>query len=253
MLGILGGGQLGRMIAVAAARLGLKVHVFNDDPHSPAFDVAARATTASFADTEALAEFRAGGCAVVTYEFENVPVPAAETVAAHAPLRPGVRALATAQDRLLEKRFVAELGIATAPFRAVDDAASLARALAEIGRPAVLKTRRFGYDGKGQAVIRDGGRPATPSPAIGGRARRSWRASCLRGGSVRGRGRAADGRSRPFDLGAANAARAASSPAPGSPPRSSARDRGVGAATFRRFGFARRSTMSACSRWSCSW
>src|SRR6056297_1656522 len=115
VLGILGGGQLGRMIAVEAARLGLKVHVLNDDPHSPAFDVASRATTASFADTEALAQF-ARGCAVVTYEFENVPVAAAETVAAHAPLRPGARALATAQDRLLEKRFVADLGIAVAPF-----------------------------------------------------------------------------------------------------------------------------------------
>lgn len=167
VLGILGGGQLGRMIAVAAARLGLQVHVLNDDPHSPAFAVAARATTASFADTEALAEF-ARGCAVVTYEFENVPVAAAETVAAHAPLRPGARALATAQDRLVEKRFVADLGIAVAPFRAVDDVAALARALDAIGRPAVLKTRRFGYDGKGQAVIRDGDDPAAAFAAIAG-------------------------------------------------------------------------------------
>lgn len=167
VLGILGGGQLGRMIAVEAARLGIDIHVFNDDPKSPAFHVAARTTTADFSDTEALAEF-AKGCAVVTYEFENVPVAAAEAVAAHALLRPGARALATAQDRLAEKRFVADLGIATAPFRAVDDAASLARALDEIGRPAVLKTRRFGYDGKGQAVIRPGDDPDAAFAAIGG-------------------------------------------------------------------------------------
>ncbi|GGK46328.1 5-(carboxyamino)imidazole ribonucleotide synthase [Salinarimonas ramus] len=155
VLGILGGGQLGRMIAVEAARLGLVVHVFNDDPRSPAFEVAARATHARFTDTEALAEF-AGGCAVVTYEFENVPVAAAEIVERHALLRPGARALATAQDRLVEKTFVADLGIPVAPFRAVDDLPSLEAALADLGRPAILKTRRFGYDGKGQVVIREG-------------------------------------------------------------------------------------------------
>ncbi|WP_372422208.1 5-(carboxyamino)imidazole ribonucleotide synthase [Salinarimonas chemoclinalis] len=166
VLGILGGGQLGRMIAAEAARLGLVVHVYNDAPASPAFDVAARTTTADFADGEALAEF-ARHCAVVTYEFENVPVSAAETVARWAPLRPGLAALATAQDRLAEKRFVADLGIPVAPFRAVDDVASLAAALAELGRPAILKTRRFGYDGKGQVVIRDGDDPAAAIAAIG--------------------------------------------------------------------------------------
>lgn len=166
VLGILGGGQLGRMIAVDAARLGLKTHVFNDDPASPAFDVAAYTTLAEFSDTLALARF-AQGCAVVTYEFENVPVAAAETVAALAPLRPGVRALATAQDRLVEKRFVSDLGIATAPFAAVEDETSLAAAIARIGRPAVLKTRRFGYDGKGQALIRDGDDVAAAFAAIG--------------------------------------------------------------------------------------
>lgn len=166
VLGILGGGQLGRMIAVEAARLGLVAHVYNDAPASPAFAVAARATHAGFADVEALAAF-ARGCAVVTYEFENVPVAAAETVARHAPLAPGVAALATAQDRLAEKRFVEGLGIPVAPFRAVDDEASLAAALADLGRPAILKTRRFGYDGKGQSTIRDGDDPAAAFAAVG--------------------------------------------------------------------------------------
>ncbi len=153
-LGILGGGQLGRMIAVAAARLGLKVHVFNDAPDSPAFEVAARFTCASFEDQGALEAF-ARSVDVVTYEFENVPREAAEAVAAVTPLRPGAAALATTQDRLREKRFVADLGIATAPFRAVDDLDGLAAAVETLGRPSVLKTRRFGYDGKGQVVIRE--------------------------------------------------------------------------------------------------
>lgn len=165
-IGILGGGQLGRLIALAAARLGLAAHVYSDDAHSPAFAVAARATHAPYDDEAALAAF-AASVAVVTYEFENVPARAAEIVARHAPLRPGARALATTQDRLAEKGFVAGLGLGTAPFRGVDDEAGLAAALAEIGAPAVLKTRRLGYDGKGQATIRPGDDPAAAFAAIG--------------------------------------------------------------------------------------
>jgi 5-(carboxyamino)imidazole ribonucleotide synthase len=152
-LGILGGGQLGRMIAQAAARLGLKVHVFNDDPDSPAFEVAGARTCASFEDRAALEAF-AQAVDVVTYEFENVPREAAEIVSAIKPLRPGALVLATTQDRLAEKRFLADLGLGLAPVRAVDDLASLEAAVAALGRPSVLKTRRFGYDGKGQVTIR---------------------------------------------------------------------------------------------------
>lgn len=165
-LGILGGGQLGRMIALAAARLGLKVHVYNDDPASPAFEVAALSTCAAFDDAAALEAF-ARSVDVVTYEFENVPSEAAALVARFAPLRPGAKALATAQDRLAEKSFVAGLGIGTAPFAAVDDLAGLEAAVARIGRPCVLKTRRFGYDGKGQVTIREGSDLAQAFDAIG--------------------------------------------------------------------------------------
>ena len=152
-LGIVGGGQLGRMIALAAASYGLKVHIFAPDADSPAFDVSAERTIAAYDDVAALTRF-AASVDVVTYEFENIPAEAAEALAAKAPLHPNAAALATTQDRLAEKSFVNGLGIETAPFRAVDTAADLARALAEIGRPAVLKTRRFGYDGKGQRMIR---------------------------------------------------------------------------------------------------
>lgn len=152
-LGIVGGGQLGRMIALAAANYGLKVHVFAPDADSPAFDVSAAHTVAAYDDVEALTRF-AASVDVVTYEFENIPAAAAEALAAKAPLHPNASALATTQDRLTEKTFINGLGIETAPFRAVDTADDLTRALAEIGRPAVLKTRRFGYDGKGQRMIR---------------------------------------------------------------------------------------------------
>ena len=150
-IGILGGGQLGRMLALAAARYGLRVHVFGED-ESPAFDVACRYTCADYEDEAALARFVAK-VDVVTYEFENVPLRTAEFVAARRPLHPNAHALAAAQDRIAEKTFVSGLGIKTAPFRAVSDAAELRSALAEIGGRAVLKTRRFGYDGKGQAMI----------------------------------------------------------------------------------------------------
>jgi 5-(carboxyamino)imidazole ribonucleotide synthase len=154
-IGILGGGQLGRMLAMAAADLGLKAHIYSPDKDSPAFDVAAHFTIAEFEDESALARF-AETVDVVTYEFENVPARTAEVLADRKPVRPGASALAASQDRLVEKEFLTSLGIKTAPYAAVDDAGALPRAVAQIGRPAILKTRRFGYDGKGQAMIRDG-------------------------------------------------------------------------------------------------
>jgi 5-(carboxyamino)imidazole ribonucleotide synthase len=153
-IGILGGGQLGRMLAQAAARLGLKCHVFAPAPDSPAFDVVHRVTRADYADMQALDRF-ADQVDVITYEFENVPAETAAFLAARIPVLPKPDVLATTQDRLAEKTFVAGLGIGTARYEPVGSAAELAAALERIGRPAVLKTRRFGYDGSGQATIRD--------------------------------------------------------------------------------------------------
>ncbi|MEE7439008.1 5-(carboxyamino)imidazole ribonucleotide synthase [Methylobacterium sp. UNC300MFChir4.1] len=154
ILGIVGGGQLGRMIALAAADYGLKAHVYAPDADSPAFDVAARTTCAAYDDAAALADF-ARGVDVVTYEFENIPHATADVLARHAVLHPNARALSTTQDRLSEKEFINGLGIPTAPFRAVDTPDDLDRAIEVIGLPAVLKTRRFGYDGKGQRMLRE--------------------------------------------------------------------------------------------------
>ena len=152
-IGILGGGQLGRMLALAAAKLGVRCHIFSPDPQSPAFDVARRVSIADYTDTEALDRF-AAEVDVVTYEFENIPADTARFLAARRPVLPDPAVLARTQDRLAEKTFLVERGIATAPFAAVESLAELERALVRIGRPAVLKTRRFGYDGKGQAAIR---------------------------------------------------------------------------------------------------
>ena len=158
-IGILGGGQLGRMMAFAAARLGYRVHIFAPEADSIAAEVCSRFTCADFTDTAALARF-AADCAVVTYEFENVPV-APLAALGDVPLLPHPRALETAQDRLSEKTFVTGLGGQPAPFMAVDSAQDLARAMAEIGTPGILKTRRDGYDGKGQWRI------MTPADAQG--------------------------------------------------------------------------------------
>ncbi|MFN3868879.1 MAG: 5-(carboxyamino)imidazole ribonucleotide synthase [Hyphomicrobiaceae bacterium] len=147
-IGILGSGQLGRMLATAAARLGLKCHIYCDSS-GPAFDVAAAKTLGSFTDLERIAAF-AASVDVVTYEFENVPKAAVEAAARVCPVRPGVRAIDVAQDRLAEKQFISGVGIPVAPFAAVDDEASLVSAAAVLGLPAILKTRRLGYDGKGQ-------------------------------------------------------------------------------------------------------
>jgi 5-(carboxyamino)imidazole ribonucleotide synthase len=166
-IGILGGGQLGRMLALAAARLGFKCHVFSPSPDSPAFDVVHRVTCADYSDTQALDRF-AADVDVVTYEFENVPAETATFLAARVPVLPDPQVLATTQDRLAEKRFVAKLGIRTAAFADVAGSAKLGAVIGKIGRPAVLKTRRFGYDGKGQATIRDGSDPAAAWREIGG-------------------------------------------------------------------------------------
>lgn len=154
-IGILGGGQLGRMLAMAAARLGLRCQVFSPDPDSPAFDVVLNATCAEFADVEAL-ELFANDVDVVTYEFENVPSAAAMVLAARRPVLPGRSVLETTQDRLAEKDFVTGLGIRTAAYADVSSVSTLRNAVARIGLPAVLKTRRFGYDGKGQVKIHPG-------------------------------------------------------------------------------------------------
>ena len=158
-IGILGGGQLGRMLSIAAARLGLKTHIYEPGANPPAGDVAAAVTTASYDDVAALARF-AAGVDVVTFEFENVPAPAAATLLANAPVRPPPRALEISQDRVVEKAFLEALGIAVAPWRAVGDLKDLKAALAEIGAPSILKTRRLGYDGKGQVRIGDACRAA---------------------------------------------------------------------------------------------
>src|SRR2546423_9398193 len=154
-IGILGGGQLGRMLAMAAARLGLKCQVFSPDPDSPAFDVVLNATCAEYADVEAL-ELFADDVDVITYEFENVPAATAMVLAARCPVLPAQQILETTQDRLIEKDFVKRLGIGTADYADVASVETLHAAIARIGLPAVLKTRRFGYDGKGQAIIREG-------------------------------------------------------------------------------------------------
>ncbi|MBR0897046.1 5-(carboxyamino)imidazole ribonucleotide synthase [Bradyrhizobium tropiciagri] len=154
-IGILGGGQLGRMLAMAAARLGLRCQVFSPDPDSPAFDVVQHATCAEYADVEAL-ELFANDVDVVTYEFENVPAATAMVLAARRPVLPAYKILETTQDRLIEKDFISKLGIGTADYADVSSVATLRSAIERIGLPAVIKTRRFGYDGKGQAIIRQG-------------------------------------------------------------------------------------------------
>ena len=164
-IGILGGGQLGRMLALAAARLGLRTHIFCPDPDSPAFEVTPHRTVARYDDEAALAAF-VDRVDVVTYEFENVPVASASLLADLKPLRPGVRALAVAQDRLAEKTFLSGLGIAVAPFRPVSTETDLEGAIDSLGLPAVLKTTRLGYDGKGQSVLRERGAAAGAFAAL---------------------------------------------------------------------------------------
>lgn len=168
VIGILGGGQLGRMLASAAAKLGFDVHIYCPDPRSPAARVAARHWQHAYDDADLLAEF-ARACDVVTVEFENVPVAAAEAcIATGTPFHPGVKALAVAQDRAEEKTFLEACGIACAPWRRVDDLAGLQAAASEIGEDAILKTRREGYDGKGQVRLTPGCDLANVLEKLGG-------------------------------------------------------------------------------------
>jgi len=152
VIGILGGGQLGRMLSVAASRLGLRCHIYDPTPQPPAGHVAERVTTAGWNDEAALRAF-AQSVDVITFEFENIPAQTLDLLESLRPVRPGRQALAVSQDRLREKEFLAGLGLRVAPFAPVSDAASLARALQQTGAPAILKTARLGYDGKGQARI----------------------------------------------------------------------------------------------------
>ncbi|SFI62783.1 5-(carboxyamino)imidazole ribonucleotide synthase [Jannaschia pohangensis] len=151
-IGILGGGQLGRMLSVAASRLGYKTCVFEPAGDCPASHVANFHLQAGYDDVGALARF-ADAVDVVTYEFENIPTSALDALEARRPIRPGRRALAVSQDRLTEKAFLTDLGLTCAPFRDIPDLAALQAALADLGTPAILKTRRLGYDGKGQVRI----------------------------------------------------------------------------------------------------
>jgi len=153
VIGILGGGQLGRMLSMAAARLGFVTHIFEPGANPPAGQVAHRVTTAPYEDAEALAAF-AQSVDVITYEFENIPTEALDVLESHRPIRPGREALRVSQDRLTEKTFLQGLGLNTAPFADVTDLDSLQAAIERIGTPAILKTRRFGYDGKGQARLK---------------------------------------------------------------------------------------------------
>lgn len=152
-IGILGGGQLGRMLSVAASRLGYRCHIY-EPGSAPAGDVAHAVTTAPYDDEAALRAF-AGSVDVITYEFENVPTSALDLLESLRPIRPNRRALAVSQDRVAEKTFLNDLGLQTAPWAAVNSEADLRAAVARLGLPAILKTARLGYDGKGQVRLED--------------------------------------------------------------------------------------------------
>ncbi len=166
-IGILGGGQLGRMLAMAAAQLGYRVHIYSPEGSGPATEVSAEWTQGRYDDADALARF-AAAVDVVTFEFENIAAGPLRRLADHAPVSPSPRALEVAQDRLAEKTFVTGLAGRPAPFRAVDTPDELVAAIAEIGTPAILKTRRFGYDGKGQARLRTADDAAAAWDAVAG-------------------------------------------------------------------------------------
>ena len=152
VIGILGGGQLGRMLSVAAARLGFLSHIYEPGTNPPAGQVAAQVTTARYDDIAALTRF-AEGVDVITFEFENIPTAALDVLQALRPIRPGREALRVSQDRLTEKTFLRGLGLQTAPFAEIAGLDDLTSALDRIGTPAILKTRRLGYDGKGQVRL----------------------------------------------------------------------------------------------------
>ncbi len=168
-IGILGGGQLGRMLSVAASRLGYKTHIFEPSLNPPAADVAHALTTASYDDLPALRAF-AASVDVITYEFENIPTAALDALEALREVRPNRSALAISQDRLLEKDFLTGLGLTCAPFAPVQTLDDLHAAIAKIGTPAILKTTRLGYDGKGQSRIRTAADAAAAHASMNGAA-----------------------------------------------------------------------------------
>ena len=151
-IGILGGGQLGRMLSVAASRLGFRTCIFEPNADCPASHVAHTHIMADYSDTAALTKF-ANACDVITFEFENIPTEALDVIEALTPIHPNRDALATSQDRFLEKNFLTRIGLTTAPYAAVDTTEGLQQAIDQIGTPAILKTRRLGYDGKGQSRL----------------------------------------------------------------------------------------------------
>lgn len=166
VIGIVGGGQLGRMTALAAARLGFRCHILAPEADSPAMQVTDRATVAGYDDPSALEAF-ANSVDVVTIEFENLPVAPLRVLAGRVPVRPSPDVLAICQDRRLEKRFLVDLEVPTAAFGVIETADDLAPALASSGRPAILKTARLGYDGKGQAPVGAGDDPRFAFEQIG--------------------------------------------------------------------------------------
>ena len=165
-LGMLGAGQLGRMFALAAAQLGYHVHVFSPRVDSPTGQVSHRETVADYSNTAALTEF-AKSVDVVTLEFENIPITAIKTVEQFAPVRPSRAVLHITQNRLREKQFLTESGIACAPYAEVNSLEELQTAIASIGLPAVLKTADSGYDGKGQTAIREANEAAAAWEHVG--------------------------------------------------------------------------------------
>src|ERR1700683_5287327 len=151
-VGVLGSGQLGRMFAIAARRMGYRVHTFSPDEDTPTGQVADLEIQASYDDLDAVRRV-ASGVSVVTFEFENVPAPTAQAAAEQAPVRPAGSVLHTTQHRIREKTLLAGAGLPWTPFRIVTSPEELTRAVSDLGCPAVLKTADFGYDGKGQALV----------------------------------------------------------------------------------------------------
>ena len=157
-IGILGGGQLGQMLSMAAARLGFKTHIFEPSENPPASNVASKFTRAEYDDYDALKQF-ASSVDVVTYEFENIPTAALDIIETQSEIFPNREALKISQDRLIEKEFINKLGFKTASFCEVNSIEELIHAINQIGAPSILKTRRFGYDGKGQVKVQPSSKP----------------------------------------------------------------------------------------------
>ena len=168
-IGILGGGQLGQMLSMAAARLGFKTHIFEPSENPPASNVASKFTRAEYDDYEALKQF-ASSVDVVTYEFENIPTAALDIIETQSEIFPNREALKISQDRLIEKEFINKLGFKTASFCEVNSIEELIHAINQIGAPSILKTRRFGYDGKGQVKVQPASKPEEIWKNLGGKA-----------------------------------------------------------------------------------